>query len=428
MPGRRPRIMFAVTGGIAAFKSADAVRLLVRAGCDVQVLMTRTARDFIGAATFAALSGHSVITDDVPPADGSYPHLDAAREVELLIVAPATAATISRLAAGLAEDVLTATYLGYRGTVLVAPAMNVRMYEHPATQRQLSMLRGDGVELLGPDSGLLACGDVGAGRMVEPETLAARALDLVGVSVSTDPVVQLRSDRALAGNTVVITAGGTREPIDSVRDITNRSSGRMGVELARAAAAAGATVNLITTVSVDPALHAGITPSDVVATVAELAVAVEARAVSADVVLMAAAVGDFTVAPGNTGSSDRKLVRGEHVILELQPTRDIVAGLAAARGEQGGAPTPYLVAFAAETAHDGLDRARAKRERKGVDMIVYNDVSDASVGFSSVDNAVTIIDAEGEQHVARAPKAAIAAAIIARVAMRVGQRRGSMLR
>ncbi|MBC7644558.1 MAG: bifunctional phosphopantothenoylcysteine decarboxylase/phosphopantothenate synthase [Thermoleophilia bacterium] len=450
--GHRLRILFAVSGGIAAYKAADAVRILVRAGCDVQVIMTASAREFVGAATFAALTNNAVITDDVPPADGTYPHLDAAREVDVLVVAPATAATISRLAAGLADDVLTATYLGCTGPVLVAPAMNVRMYEHPAVQRNLCTLRGDGVHLIGPDHGLLACGDVGAGRLVTPESIAARALELAGASSSASAIPATAStipaagstlasphmstapaptptahtaavDPDLAGLIVLVTAGGTREPIDAVRDITNRSSGRMGIELARAAHAAGATVRLITTVTVDRALHEDLVPSAVVCTAAELANAVEAHAVGTDVVIMAAAVSDFTVAHHPLG----KLERGESPKIELVPTTDIIGSLAELRGLSGSA-RPRLVAFAAETSSDGLERARAKRLRKGVDMIVYNDVADTSIGFSSPDNAVTIIDDAGELQLDLAAKAHIAASIIEHIAMRIGQMRDSMLR
>jgi phosphopantothenoylcysteine decarboxylase / phosphopantothenate---cysteine ligase len=388
------RVLLGVTGGIAAYKSVELLRLLQQAGSTVRVMQTRASLDFVGAATFAALTGEPTITDE-QAVGGQFPHLDAGREAHVLVIAPATAATLARLASGLADDVLAATYLAFDGPVIVAPAMNVRMWDHPSTQRNLEQLRADGVLVVAPDSGLLACGDVGAGRLAPVEEIAA------AVQAALDPPARPRD---LAGRTLLVTAGGTREPIDSVRAITNRSSGRMGLALARAAAERGAEVRLIVTATVDPALYAGLTPTAVVERAADLRAALEQHVPGSDAVLMAAAVSDFTPQP-----VDGKLERGAAMELRLEPVPDLIAEVASRRA---GGPTPLLVAFAAEHGPAGLERARRKREAKGVDIIVHNDVQRADAGFEVDTNDVTIIGPTGERSSGLVPKLTAAHAIL----------------
>ncbi len=364
-------IVLGVTGGIAAYKAIDTVRALRRDGHDVHVVMTRAAQRFVGAASFAALSGNRVGTetfaeDDVP----DYRHLDLARAADLVLVAPASANTIGRMAAGLADDLLTTVALAFTGPVLVAPAMNTRMWEHPATRANIATLVARGVQVIAPGEGLLADGDVGAGRLAETEDIVAAV------------VARLRArDGAWAERRVLVTAGGTREPIDSVRYVGNRSSGRMGMAIAEAARARGADVTVIAA-NVDLPRHLGIAYIDV-ATAAQLLDATTAAFAETDLLVMAAAVADFRPTAGHDG----KLDKSAHDRLEvtLEPTVDILTTLADARTAQ------ILVGFAAEHGPEGLERARAKRVRKHLDVIVYNDVALAGIGFESDDNAITII-------------------------------------
>ena len=373
------RVLLGVTGGIAAYKACELTRLLVKAGHEVIPLVTRGADRFVRRETFAALARR-------PAKEDLYPHLTRA---DLLVIAPLTANTMAKLAYGLADDVLTEAALAHRGPVLVAPAMNPRMWAHPATQANAATLRERGVELIGPDEGETAEGELGVGRMVEPGEIFQRIQELLGAQ-----------EPSLAGKRVLVTAGGTREPLDAVRYVGNRSSGRMGVALAAEAQRRGADVTLVASnLSVDP-------PPGVELVDAPTASDVE-RATNdsdADVVLMAAAVSDYR--PLQTDEAKRPK-DDKRWTIELEPTADVLKGLGERRTNG-----QVLVGFAAETDGNGLERARRKLADKKVDLIVYNDVSRADVGFDSDDNEVVLLSAQGERSVAKAPKDAIAAAIL----------------
>jgi phosphopantothenoylcysteine decarboxylase / phosphopantothenate---cysteine ligase len=385
-----PPLLLGVTGGIAAYRACELVRLLVRGGHQVQVAMTAGAERFVGADTFAALSLRPVLRD-AEATDGGYPHLDASRVAPLVCIAPCTANTLAKLAHGIADSVVTQSALAAAGPLLVAPAMNVRMWEHPATRANVGTLLERGATLVGPAEGALAEGEWGMGRMAEPAEIAA-AIE-----------ARLRPAGPLAGRTVLVTAGGTREPLDPVRFLGNRSSGRMGAALADEAARRGATVvALLAHASVRPR-HAEIVE---VETAAELEQEALARAATADLVLMAAAVADYRPAQ----ELGRKRAREGSWSLELEPTRDILAAIGEARQ-----PGQVLVGFAAETGADGVERARAKLERKGLDLVVLNDVSRADIGFDSSDNEVVLVTREAAEMVPKADKSAIAARILDRV-------------
>jgi phosphopantothenoylcysteine decarboxylase/phosphopantothenate--cysteine ligase len=377
------RIVLGITGGIAAYKACDVIRLLVSAGHDVLPAPTRGAERFVAAETFAALARTPVATTATA---GLYPHLQRA---DLVVVAPLTAHTMARLAHGLADDVLTETLLAHDGPILVAPAMNTRMWDHPATQANLALLRERGVEFVGPASGELAEGEVGVGRMAEPAEIVARAEDL------------LRASRSLEGLDVVVTAGGTREPIDSIRFIGNRSSGRMGIALAVEARRRGARVTLLAanvTMPLPPGVEVIATP-----TAADLEREALRRA-GADVILMAAAVGDYRAAMPIDG---KRAKDGDAWQVELTPTADIAFALGQLR-----TPTQVLVAFGAEHGASGLERKRGMLVDKNVDLVVYNDVGRDDIGFDSVENEVTLVTVDGDQHVPRAPKTVIAATVL----------------
>jgi phosphopantothenoylcysteine decarboxylase/phosphopantothenate--cysteine ligase len=375
------RILLGVTGGIAAYKACTLVRLLVRAGHDVLPVVTSGAERFVTAETFYALARKSP--------QGPYPHLERA---DLLVVAPLTANTLARLAHGLADDVLTEAALAHDGPVLVAPAMNVRMWEHPATQANVATLRARGVEIVGPAEGELAEGEVGAGRMVEPDEIAARIGELLGDEPRAG---------SFAGRSVVVSAGGTREPIDAVRFVGNRSSGRMGVALAEEALSRGAAVTLLAANLAVPA-PAGATVVET-PTAADLEREALARA-GADVVVMAAAVADYRPSEALAAKRPKDGASWE---LELTPTTDVLAALGAARR-----PGQVLVGFAADGAEAGLERARGKRAAKQVDLFVFNDVSRADIGFDAAENEVVIISEAGARSVPKAPKREIAAAVL----------------
>jgi phosphopantothenoylcysteine decarboxylase / phosphopantothenate---cysteine ligase len=383
------RILVGVTGGIAAYKACEVVRLLVKRGHDVVPLVTPDAERFVRAETFHALARHS-------PREELYPHLQRA---DLLLIAPLTANTLAKLAYGLADNVVAEAALAHRGPTLVAPAMNARMWEHPATQENVQTLRERGVELVGPEEGELAEGERGIGRMAEPEMIVERAEALLG----TQPT-------ALRGKSVVVTAGGTREPIDAVRFVGNRSSGRMGVAIAEEARRRGADVTLIAS-----NLTAA-TPEGVVLvqapTAADLARETLARG-EADVVVMAAAVADYR--PSEQLETKRPKDNASWQ-LELEPTDDVLRALTAQAHSNG----RVVVGFAAETGEDGIRRAREKRTVKKADLIVYNDVARSDVGFESPDNEVVIISEDGERHVGRAPKELIAAEILDEVERLLG--------
>jgi phosphopantothenoylcysteine decarboxylase/phosphopantothenate--cysteine ligase len=378
-----------VTGGIAAYRACEVVRLLVRAGRAVQVVATPAALRFVGEATWAGLSRRPVLVDRPEAGGPIYPHLDAARAARVLAVAPCSANTLAKLAHGLADNVLTESALAASGRLLVAPAMNVRMWEHPATQANVATLVARGAIVVGPEHGELAEGEVGAGRLAPPESIAAAIEAALG------------SGR-LAGRRVLVTAGGTREPIDPVRFLGNRSSGRMGVALADEAWRRGADVTtLLSNAAVRPVGGRVVeTP-----TAAALEREASARAAEADVVLMAAAVADYRP----RAAAESKRARSGDWSLELEPTADILAALGAVRR-----PGQVLVGFAAETG-DGLVRAAEKRSRKGVDLIVLNDVSRPDIGFEVADNEVALVGADGVEHLPKASKPVVAAAILDRV-------------
>jgi phosphopantothenoylcysteine decarboxylase/phosphopantothenate--cysteine ligase len=377
------RILLGVTGGIAAYKACALVRLLVRAGHDVHPIVTSGAQRFVSEETFHALARKERSGDP-------YPHLQRA---DLLVVAPLTANTLARLAHGLADDVLTEAALAHDGPVLVAPAMNVRMWEHPATQANVELLRRRGVELVGPVAGELAEGEVGVGRMAEPEEIADRVEQILARSASRP--------HGLTGRRVLVSAGGTREPLDAVRFLGNRSSGRMGVALAEEARRRGAEVTLLAANLAVPA-PAGVTVVQT-PTAADLEREALARA-DADVVVMAAAVADYRAqAPLET----KRPKDGASWALELEPTPDVLAAIGAGR-----TPNQVVVGFAAEGGPEGIERARRKREAKSADLVVFNDVSRADIGFDSTENEVVLISAAGERKVAKAPKPAVAAAVL----------------
>jgi phosphopantothenoylcysteine decarboxylase/phosphopantothenate--cysteine ligase len=373
------KVLLGVTGGIAAYKACELTRLLVQAGHDVIPLVTRGADRFVRRETFAALARR-------PAKEDLYPHLTRA---DLLLIAPLTANTMAKLAYGLADDVLTEAALAHRGPVLVAPAMNPRMWTHPATQANAATLRERGVELIGPDEGETAEGELGVGRMAEPQGIFERAEALLGAQ-----------NGSLAGKRVLVTAGGTREPLDAVRYVGNRSSGRMGVALAEEAHRRGAEVTLIASNLNVPA-PAGV---DIVDAPTAADVEHATAGSDADVVLMAAAVSDYRPAQTDEGKRPKS---EETWTIELEPTADVLRGLGENR-----ANGQVLVGFAAETADNGLERARRKLADKQVDLVVYNDVSRDDVGFDSEDNEVVIVSAQGERRVEKAPKKTIAAAIL----------------
>jgi len=379
---RVARILVGVTGGIAAYKACELVRLLVRAGHDVTPITTHGAERFVVPQTLWALARKT------PPAD-PYPHLT---DADALVVAPLTAHTLARLAHGLADDLLTETALAHRGPLLVAPAMNTAMWEHPATQANLAVLVERGAVVVGPEEGELAEGLVGVGRMAEPDAVA-RAVETLLDGAAGDSV--------LAGRTVVVTAGGTREPLDSVRFLGNRSSGRMGVALARAARERGARVTLLAANLLVPA------PDGVEVVPVPTAADVRREALArhdADVILMAAAVSDYRPAEALT---HKRAKTAEPWALDLVATADVARALGAARRDG-----QVLVAFGAESGEDGLERKRAMLADKNVDLVVFNDVGRDDIGFDSDENEVVLIAGDGERSVAKASKEAIAREIL----------------
>jgi phosphopantothenoylcysteine decarboxylase/phosphopantothenate--cysteine ligase len=377
------RVLLGVTGGIAAYKACTLVRLLVRAGHDVYPLVTAGAERFVSAETFFALARKS--RNDDP-----YPHLQRA---DVLVVAPLTANTLARLAHGLADDLLTEAALAHAGPVLVAPAMNARMWAHPATQTNAATLRARGVEFIGPVDGQLAEGEDGLGRMAEPEDIL--------VEVEALLVGRSRISDTLRGKRVLVSAGGTREPVDSVRYIGNRSSGRMGVALAEEAQRRGADVTLLAANLAVPA-PAGVTVVET-PTAGDLEREALARADS-DVIVMAAAVADYR--PPSPAKTKRPKDRAPWTV-ELEPTTDVLAALGAARR-----PGQVLVGFAADGADSGLERAREKRIAKKVDLFVFNDIGRPDIGFDAPDNAVVLVSEDEEREVGKAPKQVIATAVL----------------
>jgi phosphopantothenoylcysteine decarboxylase/phosphopantothenate--cysteine ligase len=372
------RILLGVTGGIAAYKACELTRLLVKAGHEVIPLVTRGAQRFVTEETFLALARRAR-SDDV------YEHLTRA---DLLVVAPCTANTLAKLAHGIADNVLTEAALAHRGPMLVAPAMNPRMWGHAATRANVETLTARGVELVGPDEGEMAEGEWGVGRMAEPEEIAER-------------VAQLLAPGSLAGRRVLVTAGGTREPVDSVRFVGNRASGRMGVALAEEARRRGADVVLLAANLAVPA-PAGVEtiPTPTADAMLDAALALE----DVDILLMAAAVADYRPADP---IATKRAKTDEQWSLTLEPTRDVARTL----GERK-RPGQVLVAFGAEHGEEGLERKRRMLETKNADLVVYNDVSRADIGFDATQNEVVLVSCDGERRVPKASKREIAAAIL----------------
>jgi phosphopantothenoylcysteine decarboxylase / phosphopantothenate---cysteine ligase len=375
------KIALGVTGGVAAYKAAELVRRLQQEKLDVQVVMTRSAREFITPLTFAALTGKKVIAemfgaDDAAPAnvESAIEHIAVAQRIDLLLVAPATADILARFAQGIAHDFLTTLYLATKAPVLVAPAMNVNMWEHPATMENLQKLRARGVHVVDPDEGYLACGMTGAGRLAATDAIVEKVRLVLG----------LRRD--LEGQTVLVTAGATREDIDPVRFLTNRSSGKMGYALADAAARRGARVVLVSGPT-ELAVPEGVDWVPVRST-ENMRDAVHERSAKANVIIMAAAVADYRPA----AAESQKLKRGDgRITLDLEPTPDILAELG-----RDHAASRILVGFAAET-NALADNARSKLTRKGADMIVANDVTQEGAGFDGDTNIVTIFIRDGRE-------------------------------
>lgn len=389
------RVTVGVSGGIAAYKAAELVRAFQRQGQEVHVVMTEAATRFVQPLTFAALTGNKVVTglwDDAGSTEGTYEssieHIGEAQWTEALVVAPATANILAKFAHGIADDFLTTLYLATEAPVLVAPAMNVHMWNHSATQANLDILRERGVRIIEPGTGELACGMVGAGRMAEPEAIAEAVLGVLG----------RRKD--LAGEIVLVTAGGTREALDPVRFIGNRSSGKMGYALADAAQSRGAKVVLI---SGPTALHAPARCELVKVTTAdEMRAAVLDRMTDATLVIKAAAVADYR--PVNV--ANQKLKRTGPMTLELAPTEDILAEVARRRR-----PGQLIVGFAAET-ENRMENGRAKLLRKGADAIVVNDVSAEGVGIDADNNAATFLTASTAIDLHEMPKRRLADRIL----------------
>ncbi len=430
------RILLGVSGGIAAYKALELIRLASGAGHSLRVVQTPTSRRFVGEASFAALTGAPVLTDEFEhdPARGAFPgqeppshqplsHLQLVANADLYLIAPASANTLAKLAGGLADNLLTSCALAATCPVVIAPAMNNHMYEHAATQANIELLRARGAHIVEPDVGRLASrGEQGVGRLSEPQRLlevceellkgdASRARGGHAVSRDTDaptsaPPANSEVDPSQwSGLRVLVTAGGTREPIDSVRFIGNSSSGRMGFALAAAARGRGADVTIVAA-NVGVQAPSGITIHRV-HSAAELEQACEREFPACDVLLMAAAVADFRP----VSQADGKIKKGgrSHLTVELEATPDVLSGLSDRRR-----PGQTLVAFAAEHGADGLglEHARAKLLAKGVDAVVFNDISRADIGFDSTANEVTILTAGEDECVPRADKEIVAERIL----------------
>ncbi len=382
-----PKILLGVTGGIAAYKACELTRLLVKAGHEVIPLVTPGAQRFVSEKTFLALARR-------PAAEDLYPHLTRA---DLLAVAPCTANTLAKLAHGVADNVLTEAALAHRGPILVAPAMNPRMWSHPATRANVETLVRRGVELVGPDEGELAEGEWGVGRLAEPDEIAAR-------------VEQLLRPGTLAGKRVLVTAGGTREPLDSVRFLGNRSSGRMGVALAEEARRRGAEVILLAAnLQVAPPHGVETIPTPTAEAMLDAALALP----DVDVAVLSAAVADYR--PREAHAAKRPKDESAWTV-ELAPTQDVAKALGSRKS-----PGQVLVVFGAEHGEDGLERKRAMLETKNADLVVYNDVGRSDIGFDVEDNEVVLVTRAGERSVPKAAKREIAAAVLDTVEELLGQ-------
>ncbi len=390
-------IALGVTGGIGAYKAVEVARELQKRDHEVVAIMTRSARKFVGEVTFEAITRRRVITDQwARGANADIEHISVASNAALLLVAPATANVIAKFANGIADDFLSSLYLATRAPVLMAPAMNTNMLEHDAVRRNMATLEARGVRFVDPGAGYLACGWIGKGRLAEPEAIA-EAADRV-----------LRPGGSLLGRLVVVTAGPTYEDIDDVRYIGNRSSGRMGYAVAAEAARRGARVVLVSGPSrLDPPAAAEIVR---VRSASQMLEAVRGVAGDADIVVMAAAVADYTPADGPIAGKIEKGSNPSGLRLTLVPTPDILAELGRQRG---GAPRPLLIGFAAESG-EPVARGREKLRRKSADMIVANDISRADAGFDVETNAATIITADGDEAFPLGPKTELASRILDR--------------
>ena len=385
------RVLLCVTGGVAAYKSAYLARRLVEAGATVRVEMTESALEFVGAQTFSAITGEHPFTT-LFDAGLVSPHTELARWADLVIVAPATAATLGRVANGISDDLVSATLIATTSPVLLAPAMHTEMWEHPATMRNLEILRGFGYHIVGPESGALAGGDTGLGRVAEPDDIVAAANDILAGEGK--------------GRRVLVTAGGTREPVDPVRFLGNRSSGKMGHAIADAAVRRGYDVTLVTTA--DLAVHPAAkvvrveTADEMLAAVSDI---------DAEIAVMAAAVADFKPVDASTS----KIPRTDGLSsIELAETPDILASVVARE------PRPFVVGFAAETG--GVEPAIEKARRKDVDLLIYNDVTEPGSGFGTETNRVVIIDRDGgTEDLPLLPKVEVAERILDRVDAAVGE-------
>jgi len=391
------KIVLGVSGGIAAYKAPDLVRRLQDAGADVRVILTPNAARFVSPLSLATVSNHGVVVEQWGDVDkGGVDHVELARWAGVLLIAPATANILAKLAVGIADDALSTYALAHRGDIVVAPAMNTFMLQHPTVAANLATLRARGVDVIEPDWGLLACGDEGAGRMPDAPVLV-------------DRVKRHFVPRDLEGKSVLVTAGPTREPIDPVRFISNRSSGKMGYAIAEAAKRRGANVTLVTgPTSLNEPAGVNVTR---VTTAAQMHDAVMSALPSHQIVVGAAAVGDY--APAEVAPTK---IKSAEVSLSLKKNADILGSIGATK------PTPFIVAFAAET--DAMEsNAREKLQKKNADLIVANDVSDSSIGFDSDQNEVTVIARDGSStKIERAPKLVVANRILDLVVARLSAR------
>lgn len=409
MISKQATVLLGVTGGIAVYKAVELLRGFQRSGMEVRVVMTRMATQFVSPLTFETLSGNPVRLDDQHGLrhDSTITHIEEGNLADIMVIAPATANTLGKMAHGIADNLLTTTYMAFNGTVVVAPAMNTNMWHHRAMQRTMDILREDGVYVVEPGTGELACGVYGAGRMADPESILAEVKLRLQVDRKTD----------LRGLRVLITAGGTREPIDAVRYIGNSSSGKMGYALARAAYSRGASVHLIKA-NVDLPRAPGVREVSA-PTAEEMHHEVVSRLPDHDILIMAAAVADYKLSEDPTSGKIGKNLNDLNVC--LHPTTDILLECSKIkRADQ------FIVGFAAEYGPESLARARGKMERKRLDMIVFNDIARRDIGFGSDYNEVTILTPASETRVQRAPKETVAEIILDHIARGIKEKRAEL--